>query len=92
MSIFWQNSNNLAKKCSTTPAGLVHSSPAKLLDTTDRGRNKIKMYNKIYDVRTLRPFRFIKKIYTYVCVYNGLYGSVSKIKLFLKLYLGTVRI
>ena len=33
MSIFWQNSNNLAKKCSTTPAGPVHSSPATQLDT-----------------------------------------------------------
>ena len=32
MSIFWQNLNNLAKKCSTTPAGPVHSSPATQLD------------------------------------------------------------
>ena len=34
MSIFWQNSNNLAKKCSTTPAGPVHSSPATRLDAS----------------------------------------------------------
>ena len=32
MSIFWQNSTNLAKKCSTTPVGPVHSSPATQLD------------------------------------------------------------
>ena len=36
MSIFWKNLNNLAKKCSTTPAGLVHSSPATQLDARER--------------------------------------------------------
>ena len=40
MSIFWQNSNNLAKKCSTTPAGPVHSSPATLLDASWDGRTR----------------------------------------------------
>ena len=38
MSIFWQNSNNLAKKCSTTPAGPVHSSPATQLDASEEIR------------------------------------------------------
>ena len=36
MSIFWPNSNNLAKKCSTTPVGPVHSSPATQLDALGR--------------------------------------------------------
>ena len=45
MSIFWQNSNNLAKKCSTTPVRPVHSSPATPLDA--RGLINIQSFSGI---------------------------------------------
>ena len=51
MSIFWQNSNNLAKKCSTTPAGPVHSSPAKQLNASRMSPYISVVRDSVVDIR-----------------------------------------
>ena len=59
MSIFWPNSNNLAKKCSTTPASPVHSSPATPLDASSNMLQLI-IWWKIFIIQLYLPIYLCK--------------------------------
>ena len=68
MSIFWQNSTNLAKKCSTTPVGPVHSSPATPLDASKDQATYRYLYVRLH-------MSELNIVFTYVCTYQLRHGS-----------------